>query len=349
MFRAFRIDSFNPGASFSDATPLNMTSLKWEDGERFLITFPTLFNMEYSGPDAPDKKKLENFISHQHKKVKLPKSSECTENELLISISRQILVPLFGRILFKEQFSGLLEPKDKEHMYAEVIGMGTERTWHGTPDILIRQNICVVTTSENLANAYDQLNTAFSDIMSPVSSPVSEFSSVSGERKKVIGTRNLDQLVATGITASFVVNNLQPGQNPMVPSLLINSSGFIICLYDCVEDILLISEAILLFDRYELVRLLSIEVLWAVVHHRYYLRRLKEVGLDLSNLKCEFIEQLTEKRLSDFRALNSMNTDPSAIQYPLVDKDWKMVHMTDKEKATMCNQLKKMRNQLKKL
>ena len=48
--------------------------------------------------------------------------------------------------------------------------------------------------------------------------------------------KDIDQLVVTCITSSFVLNNLQPGQNPMVPSVLMNSTGFIICLYDCIDD-----------------------------------------------------------------------------------------------------------------
>ena len=54
-----------------------------------------------------------------------------------------------------------------------------------------------------------------------------------------------------------------------------------------------------------------------------YRKRLQEVELNVCNMKCEFIEQLTEKKLSDFKALNSMNMDCFSVRFRHKDKDWK--------------------------
>ena len=46
------------------------------------------------------------------------------------------------------------------------------------------------------------------------------------------------------VISSFTEHNLHQNLNPMVPSVLINSSMIQICIYDCVDDILLITSEI---------------------------------------------------------------------------------------------------------
>ena len=57
---------------------------------------------------------------------------------------------------------------------------------------------------------------------------------------------NIHQLVATSVTCSFTYYNT--GSTSLVPTVLINHNAFRVCMYDCVADLLLISDPYNLYD-----------------------------------------------------------------------------------------------------
>ena len=66
-------------------------------------------------------------------------------------------------------------------------------------------------------------------------------------------------------------HNIEPKENSLVPTIMINSNGFKVCLYDCEHDILLISEVKNIAQQGHLSPS-GILMLWIVVHHRQFLR-----------------------------------------------------------------------------
>ena len=55
------------------------------------------------------------------------------------------------------------------------------------------------------------------------------------------GKRDIHQLVATSVVCSFTEYRLEQS-NSMMATVLINCNMFRICLYDCVSDVLLLSD-----------------------------------------------------------------------------------------------------------
>lgn len=55
---------------------------------------------------------------------------------------------------------------------------------------------------------------------------LSSLSSLTVEGKQDIESATLSQLFGTTVTYSFVMRNIQPGKNPLVPALFINKTKF---------------------------------------------------------------------------------------------------------------------------
>ena len=93
------------------------------------------------------------------------------------------------------------------------------------------------------------------------------------EDKRCIADRDLHKLVATTVTCSFTNHNNHLDLNPLSPTLLLNSKSFRVCMYDCVHDILLLSQPIDLFKVVKSGRKIlapsACLLLWIVVNHRY--------------------------------------------------------------------------------
>ena len=67
--------------------------------------------------------------------------------------------------------------------------------------------------------------------------------------------------------SSFIEHNLHPSQNSMVPCLLVNSSTIRVLLFDCVKDILLISDKVS-FLTGSYVEPSTLLFLWLFLNHR---------------------------------------------------------------------------------
>lgn len=134
--------------------------------------------------------------------------------------------------------------------------MGSSYTWHGIPDARIRTSYggdanVIATNTENYTS--------------------SDGDSIVVEAKTRFKEQDISQLIALGVISSFTEHNLHPTLNSMVPSVLINSSTVLICLYDCTSDILLLTEQVQLVDLDEIppkMNLPAIWLLWLMIHHR---------------------------------------------------------------------------------
>ncbi len=88
--------------------------------------------------------------------------------------------------------------------------------------------------------------------------------------------KDIHKLVATTVTSAFVLNNISVEKkfdlNSLAPTLLMDHNQFCVCLYDCVQDVLILSEPIQLFQMIERRKLLArsaLLILWIIVNHRY--------------------------------------------------------------------------------
>lgn len=80
----------------------------------------------------------------------------------------------------------------------------------------------------------------------------------------------LSQVVGTCVVSSFTEHQLHKTDNPLMPTLLINSNYARVILYDCVTDVLLISNKINLFNcDGKTVAKSAILFLWIFINHRY--------------------------------------------------------------------------------
>lgn len=93
----------------------------------------------------------------------------------------------------------------------------------------------------------------------------------------IVIEKHIHQLVATTVACSFTHNNISKGKksglNPLTPTLLMNHKTFHVCMYDCVNDVLLLSKPCKLFESDKTGTLLlapsACLFLWMVVNHRY--------------------------------------------------------------------------------
>ena len=76
------------------------------------------------------------------------------------------------------------------------------------------------------------------------------------------------QAIGSVVLSSFIEHNLHPSLNPLVPCILINCYTLKVFLYDCISDVLLISESIP-FRNGDVVKEECILLLWLFVNHRY--------------------------------------------------------------------------------
>ena len=148
------------------------------------------------------------------------------------------------------------------------------------------------------------------------------FASVEG--KMTIEARNFDQLITTTIISSFVHHNRFGQSNPMTPSILIDNNDFIVCLYNCKTDVLLISDMISYANRGRL-STSGLLALWLVIHHDKSLTLPFEYNLFPSMLH----QKLNEYEVfHDFSNLSDMAVDVSSIRTATIplNSDARTVH-----------------------
>ena len=78
----------------------------------------------------------------------------------------------------------------------------------------------------------------------------------------------MPQLISTCVISSFIENNLHRKYLSTVPAILTDLNKFVVCLYDCINDVLLISQSVDLNskNRGQLSRS-AVLFLWLVINH----------------------------------------------------------------------------------
>lgn len=219
-------------------------------------------------------------------------SEKASEKKVLLYIAEKIIVPLFGHIIFeKNTYSGV--EKTVRGATSRHMGIGNRAVWYGSADFRVDTcnfvPTCLKLTEEGhedysddeeveksqsttaaLAGEFSCRKEGNESSMNENSSDEELLSSASTlfEGKPKINFReHIGQLVATAVVSSFTEHNLNPSMNPVVPTIWINRNAFRICLYDCVNDVLLLSQPKSLTTKGTISRTAML-IMWLIVHHR---------------------------------------------------------------------------------
>ena len=148
----------------------------------------------------------------------------------------------------------------------EHLGIGNEYVWHGNPDAMCN-NVPIATL--------------YSDSYKEVSSGI-----LSKENK-------IMQVVGQAVVASFTSHNCYPTHVPMVPSIGITMGEFVVALYDCTTDVLLVLPTKFRVYSEEGYDHKGLVLLWALLHYRLFLN--KQVCKELPDeFACSLQDQFRE-------------------------------------------------------
>lgn len=261
-FYFYRVtENFNPTSAFS-RIDLNMAPFKSTDGAHIGIKAEELYKLNQITATGENRDAV-HFIC-TCKDIPWPPFTQMSEHTAFIEISRQILAPISGKneVILDRTYRNLLKDLVTDsRLTSDCIGFGSSETWHGSPDARVRgteiigHNFIDDDATEPFGSDNDE---EISDTCSNVSTGTTT----------TIETKHLQQLVATCVVSSFIENNLQKKLPSMVPSILIDANGFSICFYDCVDDILLISQTIQLLSKTNRLSSNGVLLLWLTINHR---------------------------------------------------------------------------------
>ena len=179
------------------------------------------------------------YIKNCRRRPWPPHLARKSESQLMLCICSEILVPLSreNEVFLETRYHSLLTTANIGVEVASI-GIGSVKTWHGTPDARVRgASVVVKMTPDDETDISD-------------------------------GTTNLPQAIATCVISSFTERKLHPRLQSCVPTILFDEMQFRVIMYDCEMDVLLISEAIDLETRSHLSQS-AMTVLWLVLNHRY--------------------------------------------------------------------------------
>lgn len=123
---------------------------------------------------------------------------------------------------------------------------------------------------------------------------------------KINFQNNIDQAASTCITSSFTEHALHSTMNQLVPTILMEPNFTQVCLYDCENDILLVSQPKKMCSKGRLSRT-GCFFLWLVINHKLFLRTLSQ---DLLAHKSRIKQVLEEQNhLEFYLQLKGKNVD----------------------------------------
>ena len=188
------------------------------------------------------------------KRIKLEIEKNFLEKLLVEELVLKVFKKITSSIVLETNHSKWLseECNDSNGITIDHIGLGCNRTtWYGTPDARLSTDCNVL-----LSNCDDDDDGDESDGGSML---------VEVKRK----AQSSSQAIGTAVLSSFTEHSLHPSQNSLVPTILINCYTTQIYLYDCVSDILLISESVEFKTKEDRVTKSGILFLWLFINHRY--------------------------------------------------------------------------------
>lgn len=207
--------------------------------------------------------------------IRLDVDGSILENVVLKELVANVLFRLSTETIFEKKHKTWLELVFGEESPIKVgnLGMGSKtsgrETWYDMPDSRLRgcSPPCACDSgSPPCDNGSPPLDSDVNVIGHDEPSAETDGTSTNTEFK--VRAEGLSRCVATAVIASFTEKRLHPHKNAMVPTILINSRTVRIILYDCKEDVLLVSDEVDLFTDNGKVDHVAILFLWFFINHR---------------------------------------------------------------------------------
>lgn len=216
--------------------------------------------MEVTPDDLDVLKFLNNCRSSPWPPYPLP-SVPKSEKTVLLALISKIFVHICKEVVL--ELSGNEPPVPMPcPVKVDYLGMGTVKTWHGTPDARVRGvDIISRKKSEHIEGSYD--DSAEEDAGSRDSDGATSLF----EAKLKFKDANLSQAIGTCVVSSFTEKACHPAMKAMVPTILIDDAEFHIVLYDCNHDVLLLSESKAISTKGGISKS-AVTLLWSVLNHR---------------------------------------------------------------------------------
>ena len=252
----FEVHTCKCGANYKHQASLSVKDLFKVEG------------MKYSPPlkfIANSKSKL--WLPHYPSAINKP-----SESEMMIKLMSTVFVPLCSDVTLESRYARILDkcrmpmPDD---VHVGAIGLGSAKTWHGTPDARVG-GVEVVQRVDSGQEWALEANSEYDseDDSEDEGSDQSDGNNTQVEGKLLTLESNLAQAVSTCVVASFTQKTRHPELKAMVPTVLIDEREFRVILYDCEKDILLISISKALASKKGRLSRGAMALLWLVINHR---------------------------------------------------------------------------------
>lgn len=219
--------------------------LKQEDDLALVVRLHELIDFETDLFLFPENRPKQLAVSFEQliKILKKNKTTQLKKNlgskrEVLVELSKIILMPLFESIVFESSYKTYLKSCGLEEASCNHLGIGSKETWYGEPDMSI-QDVYVLSEENDEEENDDEEEEEEDDKEEEEQQSLPVFL----ECKKKITKVHRSQFVATSILGSFMQHNIDPTNNAFIPTILMNQSCFKICMYNAKHDVLLISAA----------------------------------------------------------------------------------------------------------
>lgn len=183
------------------------------------------------------------------------------EKDTFFAITKCLLSKLCCNVVLSHDgFQNTVETSDHpQNVSSGRLGIGTQHTWHGYPDARVR----AFNTDTNVLMANDDPD----DSGSSPTSTLGDNCIVEGKASEK--EFNEAQLIGTTVISSFIEHNLHKDLNSLVPVIVLGAPKGQICLYDCQQDLLLLSDVFTWVTNKTnpVVVNAGIMLIWMTVHH----------------------------------------------------------------------------------
>lgn len=256
---------------------------------------------------------------------------DVTETEKLIALAEHLLGKLSpGKSYIID--SGV-ERKGKcgcgfDHCNSDPVfgstGLGHEEVWHGSIDIILLSNGGIPETAASYFDDSQGLVAVASHINDCEYKTDEEYSERrTSERKPSLSCAE-SRAIAQTIVFSFCQRKKHPHfSNFLIPNIFISPKDFRIIMYDSVNDILICSAPLPIFQPYpsKSLQIASIIILWMVLHHRMFCG-----GIDPSSIMGTVNEMKEIQSNFKDRAKEKLNIYINALkfgvhEFPLVPRE----------------------------
>ena len=275
-FEIYKVTTtFNPTSSLSKVD-LTLDVYEETSNMSYVIRARDLFELDML-ENKPENQQVFEFITNSRSKPWPPlMPKDFIEKDVMVAVCQNIFVPLSSRcneVVLEKGYRKLVSESGLG-LETDEIGMGTWDTWHGTADVRVKgcEVVCRRVSRMELADDEDEEEDDTGSGDEATSSGTKGATRSDGatamiEGEKKTNSSNLAQVVATCVISSFTEKKLHPTQQALVPTVLIDLSGYQVCLYDCVLDVLLISTPKSLSNKNGLSRS-ALLLLWLTINHR---------------------------------------------------------------------------------